>query len=63
MRKRKPVDLTALKVEYDTYIQVLIQADFNRTKAAKILNIDRRTLYNKFLKFKEAGLHSTQESV
>jgi two-component system response regulator HydG len=63
MRKRKPVDLTALKVEYDNYIQALIQADFNRTRAAKILNIDRRTLYNKFIKFKEAGLHSTHEPV
>jgi two-component system, NtrC family, response regulator HydG len=28
-------------------MSVLKQVNFNRTKAAKILNIDRKTLYNK----------------
>lgn len=37
----------ALEAEYETILQVLRQVNFNKTKAAKILNIDRKTLYNK----------------
>ncbi|MBC7915057.1 MAG: sigma-54-dependent Fis family transcriptional regulator [Pyrinomonadaceae bacterium] len=37
----------AQEAEYDTIIQVLKEVNFNKTKAAKILNIDRKTLYNK----------------
>ena len=37
----------ALEAEYETILQVLKQVNFNKTKAAKILNIDRKTLYNK----------------
>lgn len=63
MRKRTPLSMTALKAEYNTYIKALIQADFNRSKAAKLLNINRRTLYNKFQLFKEHGLHNTKKAV
>ncbi|HEY0667026.1 MAG TPA: sigma-54 dependent transcriptional regulator [Sphingobacteriaceae bacterium] len=37
----------ALEAEYDTILQVLKEVKFNKTKAAQILNIDRKTLYNK----------------
>jgi two-component system response regulator HydG len=37
----------AQEAEYDTIRQVLKEVNFNKTKAAKILNIDRKTLYNK----------------
>jgi len=37
----------ALEAEYDTIIKVLREVNFNKTKAAEILNIDRKTLYNK----------------
>jgi two-component system, NtrC family, response regulator HydG len=37
----------ALEAEYETIINVLKQVNFNKTKAAQILNIDRKTLYNK----------------
>ncbi len=45
----KPKDLknAALEAEYETIISVLSEVNFNKTKAAKILNIDRKTLYNK----------------
>ncbi len=45
----KPRDLknAALEAEYDTILSVLREVNFNKTKAAKILNIDRKTLYNK----------------
>ncbi|HEY1006002.1 MAG TPA: sigma-54 dependent transcriptional regulator, partial [Sphingobacteriaceae bacterium] len=37
----------ALEAEYDAILKVLKEVNFNKTKAAKILNIDRKTLYNK----------------
>lgn len=37
----------ALEAEYDTILSVLREVNFNKSKAAKILNIDRKTLYNK----------------
>jgi two-component system response regulator HydG len=37
----------SLEAEYEMIMSVLKQVNFNRTKAAKILNIDRKTLYNK----------------
>ncbi|WP_231460615.1 MULTISPECIES: sigma-54 dependent transcriptional regulator [unclassified Pedobacter] len=45
----KPKDLknAAQEAEYDTILRVLKEVNFNKTKAAKILNIDRKTLYNK----------------
>jgi two-component system response regulator HydG len=60
-RKTKYQDSAFLKADYDACIKALIQSDFNRDKAAKLLNIDRRTLYNKFQRFKEAGLHNSEQ--
>jgi two-component system response regulator HydG len=37
----------SLEAEYETILNVLKQVNYNRTKAAKILNINRKTLYNK----------------
>jgi two-component system response regulator HydG len=37
----------ALEAEYDTILRVLREVNFNKTKAAEILKIDRKTLYNK----------------
>lgn len=48
-RVEKPRDLknAALEAEYEAILKVLREVNFNKTKAAKILNIDRKTLYNK----------------
>jgi len=45
----KEVDLkdAAAKAEYDMIMNVLKEVNFNKTKAAEILKIDRKTLYNK----------------
>ncbi|HTS43971.1 MAG TPA: sigma-54 dependent transcriptional regulator [Puia sp.] len=45
----KGVDLknAAAQAEYDTIMNVLKQVNFNKSKAAEILKIDRKTLYNK----------------
>jgi two-component system response regulator HydG len=37
----------ALEAEYETILKVLREVNFNKTRAAEILKIDRKTLYNK----------------
>ena len=43
---------SAHDAEASTIIRVLKEVNYNRTKAAKVLNIDRKTLYNKMKLFK-----------
>jgi len=45
----KSIDLkdAAARAEYETIMNVLKDVNFNKTKAAEILKIDRKTLYNK----------------
>jgi two-component system response regulator HydG len=42
----------ALEAEYDLILKVLRDVNFNKSKAAKLLNVDRKTLYNKMKAFK-----------
>jgi two-component system response regulator HydG len=37
----------AAQAEYDTIMNVLKQVNYNKSRAAEILKIDRKTLYNK----------------
>lgn len=52
---RKELDLkdAASRAEYETIMAVLQQVNFNKKKAAEMLNIDRKTLYNKIRNFQE----------
>lgn len=52
---RKELDLkdAAIRAEYETIMSVLQQVNFNKKKAAELLNIDRKTLYNKIKIFQE----------
>ncbi|UEG51040.1 sigma-54 dependent transcriptional regulator [Ferruginibacter lapsinanis] len=43
----------SIDAEYETILMALKQANYNKSKAAKILNIDRKTLYNKMRQYKE----------
>ena len=45
----------AAYAEYETIMNVLKQVKFNKTKAAEILQIDRKTLYNKIRNFEESN--------
>ncbi|WP_442589572.1 sigma-54-dependent transcriptional regulator [Pedobacter sp. AW31-3R] len=45
--KSRDLKNAASEAEYDAILKVLREVNFNKTKAAKILNIDRKTLYNK----------------
>lgn len=48
-KKAKDISLrnAAVEAEMETIYNVLRKVEFNKTKAAKMLNIDRKTLYNK----------------
>jgi two-component system, NtrC family, response regulator HydG len=54
----KPVSLdlkdTASRAEYEAIMQVLKEVNFNKTKAAELLNIDRKTLYNKIKSYEDS---------
>ena len=59
---RTVLDETTLKAasidaEYEMIIEALKQANFNKSKAAKLLNIDRKTLYNKMKQYQEFNNH------
>jgi two-component system response regulator HydG len=59
---RTVLDETTLKAasidaEYELIIEALKQANFNKSKAAKLLNIDRKTLYNKMKQYQEFNNH------
>jgi two-component system response regulator HydG len=43
----------ASKAEYETIMSVLKEVKFNKKKAAEVLNIDRKTLYNKLKSYEE----------
>lgn len=45
--KSKDLKDAAQEAEFETILKVLKEVKFNKTKAAQILNIDRKTLYNK----------------
>ncbi len=43
----KSLKAASLAAEYNMIVEALKQANYNKSKAARILNIDRKTLYNK----------------
>ena len=45
-----------LDAEYEVILDALKQANYNKSKAAKLLNVDRKTLYNKMRQFKEFNM-------
>lgn len=42
-----PLNEAALVAEYDLILETLKKTKFNKSKTAEILQIDRKTLYNK----------------
>ena len=56
--RQAPLDLrdAASHAEYETIMNVLKQVRFNKTKAAEVLKIDRKTLYNKIRNYEESNM-------
>src|SRR5699024_2053969 len=50
-KKSNNLKAVGKEAEYQTIIKVLKSVDFNKSKAAKILDIDRKTLYNKLKEY------------
>ncbi len=48
----------AAKAEYKAILHALEQSNFNKSKAAELLNIDRKTLYNKIRGFEDNHTNS-----
>jgi two-component system response regulator HydG len=45
-----------IDAEYEVILDALKQSNFNKSKAAILLNVDRKTLYNKMRQFKEFNM-------
>lgn len=45
--EKQTLKSASLEAEYGMILEALKKANYNKTKAAKVLNIDRKTLYNK----------------
>lgn len=60
-----PLDEAALKAEYDLIVETLKKTKFNKSKAAELLQIDRKTLYNKLTAYENmtAPPRAVQESI
>lgn len=51
--KMLTLDQVSLQAEYELIFHTLIETEFNKTKAAEKLGIDRKTLYNKLEQIKK----------
>jgi len=51
--KERDLKNAAAKAEYDTIMNLLKEVNFNKKRAAEILKIDRKTLYNKIKNYEE----------
>ncbi len=49
-----PLEKVALEAEYNLIVDTLKQTNFSKAKAAILLDIDRKTLYNKLSLYKKA---------
>lgn len=58
--KPKPIEINehayktaSIDAEYEMIVQALKKANYNKSKAAKLLNVDRKTLYNKMKQYND----------
>ena len=51
--KESSLKEAGIDAEYEVIVETLKKVNFNKSKAAKLLNIDRKTLYNKMSQYRE----------
>lgn len=56
VNSKKDLKDVSCKAEFETIMNVLKEVNFNKSKAAEILNIDRKTLYNKIRNYEKSML-------
>jgi two-component system response regulator HydG len=49
----------SIDAEYEMILEALKQTNFNKSKAARFLHIDRKTLYNKMKQYQQLNNHRT----
>lgn len=54
-----PTNLKAAAIdkEYELIVETLKKCNYNKSKAAKVLNIDRKTIYNKLKQYQQMNSH------
>lgn len=58
-----PLKKAAIEAEYKVILEVLQQTNFNKTKAGKILGIDRTTINNKVNQYKRLKIQESKEPI
>jgi len=51
--RESPLKEAGIDAEYEVIVETLKKVNFNKSKAARLLNIDRKTLYNKMSQYRE----------
>jgi len=61
----KPLSEAALIAEYNIIVETLTKTKFNKRKAAELLQIDRKTLYNRIEEYNRmvAKKNASKESI
>ena len=54
------LDQAAIKAEFELITEALKKTGFNKSKAAELLNVDRKTLYNKIKRYQKEILSQQQ---
>lgn len=62
--KMTPARMARMKAEYDFIVETLKKTNFSKCKAADLLGVDRKTIYNKLKRYKHfAGIDEVEKQI